>query len=74
MTNEKKAYQIVKDFQSQDRDWDKFDVEDAAIETAEWKDKCFQAVIDGIKESYHLDNSVIFICDLIEQRYKDKFK
>lgn len=45
-----------------------------AFEMAEWKDKCLQTVIDGIKDFYLLDGSAIFICDLIEQRYKDKFK
>lgn len=39
MTNEEKAYQIMRDFQSQDRDWDKYDVEDAAMEMAKWKDQ-----------------------------------
>jgi len=38
MKNEEKAYQIIKDFQNQNRDFDKFDAEDAAMEMAEWKD------------------------------------
>lgn len=50
------------------------EIETACKEMAEWKDECFQAVIDRVRESYQLDSSVTFVCDLIEQRYKDKFR
>ncbi len=68
MTNEEKIEKMLVFFHGSRT------LKDLLLEMAEWKDKCLQTVIDGIKESYQLDSSVIFICDLIEQRYKDKFK
>ena len=68
MKNEEKIEKMLKFFHGSRT------LKDLLLEMAEWKDECFQTVIDGIKESYQLDSSAIFICDLIEHRYKDKFK
>lgn len=44
------------------------------MEMAEWKDKCFNEVIEHLRETYQLDEQVMFILKLVESRYNDKMK
>lgn len=41
---------------------------------AQWKDKCFNEVIEHLRETYQLDEQVMFILKLVESRYNDKMK
>ena len=42
----------------------------AAIDMGGWKDKCFNEVIEHLRETYQLDEQVMFILKLMESRYK----
>ena len=48
------------------------EVENALVKMAEWKDKCFDEVIAGLRETWQLDEQVLFVLSMVESRYNGK--
>lgn len=47
--------------------------EEGARAMAKWKDQCFNDIIKRLRETYERDDQVLFILQLVESRYNEKF-